>query len=55
MEEQNAKELETKIIGFIKTLDATIDSGTHVNQIISALQPLASMLFDVQKDFAPGG
>lgn len=54
MEGQNAKELETEIIGLIKTLDATVDSATHVNQVISALQPLASMLFDVQKEFAPG-
>jgi len=54
MDGQNAKELETEIMGFIKTLDATIDSATHVNQVISALQPLASMLFDVQKYFAPG-
>lgn len=54
MEGENAKELEAEIVGFIKTLDATIDSATHVNQVISALQPLASKLFDVQKEFAPG-
>eukprot|EP01018_Ginkgo_biloba_P023897 Gb_06100 [translate_table: standard] len=47
------RNLEAAILGFLKYLDATIDNAKHVNQVISALHSLASMLFDVHMDCPP--
>ncbi|XP_059066178.1 uncharacterized protein LOC131857531 [Cryptomeria japonica] len=49
MESKNTKDLEADILEYIKQLDTTVGSATHVNEVICALQPLASKLFNVQK------